>query len=83
MKGVAKVAVSLPIETLKALERVRTRLRRTRSAAVTEAVEKWLAGEQVGEDDKRYAEGYLRRPERSDEVAGVAAAVTSGWEPWE
>jgi metal-responsive CopG/Arc/MetJ family transcriptional regulator len=83
MKGVAKVAVSLPIETLRSLERVRKKSRRTRSAAVTEAIERWLATEEVGEADKRYVEGYLRQPERTDEPAAIAGAVVQGWEKWE
>jgi transcriptional regulator of met regulon len=83
MKNVAKVAVSVPTNTLKSLERARRRLRMTRSAVVTEAIERWLAAEQIGEDDKRYVEGYLRQPERSDEVAAIAGSVVRGWEPWE
>jgi hypothetical protein len=83
MKNVAKVAVSLPIETMKSLERARIRLRKTRSAAVTEAVEAWLRGDGVGADDRRYVEGYLRHPESGGENAAVAEAVTATWEAWE
>lgn len=60
MKRVAKVAVSIPVETLRSLERVRKKARRARSAAVTEAIERWLAA------DRRYDEGYLRQPEHAD-----------------
>jgi metal-responsive CopG/Arc/MetJ family transcriptional regulator len=83
MKSVAKVAVSLPVDTLKALERVRVRLRKTRSGAVTEAIERWLQTEEVGDDERRYLEGYLRHPERAEEGAALATAVTATWEPWE
>jgi metal-responsive CopG/Arc/MetJ family transcriptional regulator len=83
MKSVAKVAVSLPIETLESLERVRARLRKTRSGAVTEAIERWLQAEEVGADERRYLEGYLRYPERVDAAATVAGAVVATWEPWE
>ena len=83
MKNVAKVAVSIPIDILRSLERTRARLRKTRSAAVTEAIETWLRGEEVGEDDRRYVEGYLRHPESSGESAAVAEAVVKTWEPWE
>ena len=81
MKGV-KVAVSVPTETLRLLERARTRLRKTRSAVVTEAIERWLAAGEVGDDDRRYVQGYLRQPEPSAEVASVASAVVQSWEPW-
>ena len=83
MKNVAKVAVSIPRETLRSLERARARLRKTRSAAVTEAIQKWLATEEMGEDDRRYVQGYLRRPEQSAEIAAVAEAVTATWERWD
>lgn len=83
MKNVAKVAVSIPIGTLKSLERTRARLHKTRSAAITEAIESWLKGEVVGEDDRRYVEGYLRHPEPSSESAAVAEAVIATWEAWE
>ena len=81
MKSVAKVAVSLPVSTLKSLERVRLRLKKTRSGAVTEAIEQWLASEEIGEDERRYVEGYLKHPERAD--SATATAVVAGWEPWE
>ena len=83
MKGVAKVAVSIPVETLRSLERVRKKARRTRSAAVTEAIERWLAAEEMGEADRRYVEGYLRQPEHADEQASLAKAALQTWEKWE
>ncbi|MBI4957441.1 MAG: ribbon-helix-helix protein, CopG family [Myxococcales bacterium] len=83
MKSVAKVAVSLPVATLRSLERARARLHKTRSAAVTEAIEHWLGSAEVGEDDRRYVEGYLRCPETSRESAVIAAAAVASWEPWE
>jgi len=83
MKNVAKVAVSIPLQTLRALERARLRLRKTRSAAVTEAIEQWLNAEEVSEADRRYVEGYLRQPEQNADVAAVAAAVAATWERWD
>jgi hypothetical protein len=50
---------------------------------VTEAVERWLQAEDVGDEERRYLEGYLRHPERTAENAGVAGAVVATWEPWE
>ena len=82
MKNVAKVAVSIPLQTLRALERARVRLRKTRSAAVTEAIEQWLNAEEVSEADRRYVEGYLRQPEQNADVAAVAA-VAATWERWD
>lgn len=83
MKAVAKVAVSLPLNTLKSLEKARRRLKKTRSAVVTEALQRWLEAEQLGDDDKRYVEGYLKTPEATSDTEAVATAVTAGWEPWQ
>ena len=82
MARVAKIAISIPADTLKGLERARARLRKTRSAAVTEAIDEWLRGGEVDREDERYVRGYLKHPEHDDATA-VAAAVVETWEPWE
>lgn len=83
MKNVAKVAVSLPDHTFRSLERARLRLHKTRSAAVTEAIQCWLNVDQVSKEERAHVEGYLRHPERTDETAAIAAGATGAWEPWE
>ena len=83
MTTVTKVAISIPVETLRSLERARARLRKTRSAVVTEAVERWLSSEAMGNDDARYVQGYLRTPEQPGGGAEVALAAVASWEPWE
>ena len=83
MKAVAKVAVSFPVGTLRSLERVRARLKKTRSGAVTEAVERWLSTEEVGDKDRSYVEAYLRQPEHAADAAATAGAVIATWESWE
>jgi len=82
MQLVAKVAVSIPRTTLRSLERVRKRLHRSRSAVVTLALDRWLREQEFGSEDQRYVRGYLEVPERTDEVAAVAAAAAAEWEPW-
>ena len=82
MTNVAKVAVSIPAATLKSLEKARLRLRKTRSAVVTEAIEHWLRAGEVGADDQIYVTGYLRQPEQTGSTAEIAAAVVETWEPW-
>ncbi len=79
----AKVAVSLPADTLRSVERVRRKVGLTRSAVFQEAVEFWLRRHLIEGDDRTYVEGYLRRPERSDEVEAIAGAATAAWEPWD
>ena len=77
----AKVAVSLPEGTLAALDRLRHRRQQSRSAAVTEAIEAWLRAQLVTEEERRYAAGYLRHPEKLDETVAIARAVVESWEP--
>jgi len=85
MKKTAKVAVSIPIPMFRSLERARRRLGKSRSAIVTEALEKWLRAGALGESDRKYVEGYLRRPETAEEVAvseALAVDAMATWEPW-
>ncbi len=81
MRTTAKVAVSIPIDTLKSLDRESRRLKQSRSAVVTRAIRAWLRENAASEQDNEYVEGYLRQPEISS--ADAAAAVVSTWEPWE
>jgi len=84
MNNVAKVAVSLPVRTLRGLEAARRRLGRSRSAIVALAVDEWLTTHgEPSDDDRRYAEAYLRHPEPTADLAAVATAATALWEPWE
>jgi metal-responsive CopG/Arc/MetJ family transcriptional regulator len=78
----AKIAISMPLATLRSLEHARRRLGRSRSALITEAVEAWLHAREVSEADRQYVEGYLRRPEPSREAASIAAAAVAAWESW-
>ena len=81
MKHSAKIVVSIPAGILASLERARRRLGKSRSAAVTLAVQQWLRAQGSGQDDQRYTEAYLRDPEASGETAALAAAVTATWKP--
>ena len=80
---IAKVAISLPATTLRALERERVRLGKSRSSLVAMAIETWLGRRGADADDQRYVEAYLRRPERNEEIEAIAEAATKSWEPWE
>jgi metal-responsive CopG/Arc/MetJ family transcriptional regulator len=85
MKLTAKVAVSIPTATLRSVERVRRRLKRSRSAIVAEALDAWLRARELSEADRRYVDGYLRQPETPDEVAvteALAMDAMTSWEPW-
>ena len=83
MSTCTKIAVTVPTSTYDAVERVRRRLGKSRSAAVAIALHEWLRGLEASEADRRYIEAYLRQPERVDEVRAIAAQATAHWAPWE
>lgn len=78
-----KIAISVPAATLAVVERVRRRLGKSRSAAVSLALEEWLRNVDMSDADRRYIEGYRRQPEALDEIEAVAAEATSHWGAWE
>ena len=83
---VAKIAVTVPRETLLAVEKRRRVLGVTRSAVVTAALEAWLADETMTAEERQYLLSYLRAPETNAELRdahAVARAVAATWEPWE
>jgi metal-responsive CopG/Arc/MetJ family transcriptional regulator len=83
MTKVAKIAVSLPETTMRALERERKRQGRSRSALVAEAIEGWLATQRVGAVDEAYVRGYLEQPEARSPLVAVAREAIEEWESWE
>lgn len=82
---VAKVAVTVPEDTLRAVEKRRRVLGMSRSAVVSAALESWLADQAMTAEERRYVVAYLKEPETSDEVretTAVGAAAMAGWDPW-
>jgi Arc/MetJ-type ribon-helix-helix transcriptional regulator len=79
----AKVTVTIPTDTLASVERACRRLRKSRSAVVSEALAEWLQPKGVSEADRKYAEGYLRIPESAAETEAFAAASVAEWDRWE
>lgn len=83
---VAKVAVSVPAETLRAVEARRRVLGLSRSAVVAAALESWLADEAMTAEERRYVAAYLKQPESVTELregSALGAAGVAGWEPWD
>jgi metal-responsive CopG/Arc/MetJ family transcriptional regulator len=75
-RSAAKIAISLPDELYRALEGVRRKSGKTRSAVVQEAVRDWLHRQLRGDLVREYEAGYRRRPESSEEIeAALATAV--------
>lgn len=82
---VAKVAVTVPEDTLRAVEKRRRVLGMSRSAVVSAALESWLADQAMTAEERKYVVAYLKQPETVEEVretTAIGAAVMTGWEPW-
>ena len=82
---VAKVAVTVPEDTLRAVEERRRVLGMSRSAVVAAALESWLADQAMTAEERRYVVAYLKQPETVEELretTAVGAAVMAGWDPW-
>jgi hypothetical protein len=82
---VAKVAVTVPEDTLRAVEKRRRVLGMSRSAVVSAALEAWLADQAMTAEERRYVVAYLKQPETADEVretTATGAAVMAGWDSW-
>ncbi|MAF51981.1 MAG: hypothetical protein CL694_03055 [Chloroflexi bacterium] len=82
----AKIAISLPDETLGAIERERKASGESRRTNVLRAVERHLKAESEAEQEARYIQGYLDNPETLEDVEGfiqlgLAALADMPWEP--
>ena len=74
-KGAMKVAVSLPAELYRAVEQVRQKSGRTRSAFMQDALRHWLRHQAEAALVREYEAGYRRRPEGAREVKAAEAAA--------
>ena len=79
-----KMAVSIPDDLYRALERARRRHGKSRSAVVQAALKQWLRRETELGLVREYEEGYRRQPETATEVyvAEATAARLFGDEDW-
>ncbi|MFC1946559.1 ribbon-helix-helix domain-containing protein [Chloroflexota bacterium] len=84
MKKSAKVAISLPEDTLKAIEKERKARAESRSEFFRRAVEEYLKQEKESKEIDAYIRGYTTIPESVEEVeaihqAGVNILVEEPW----
>jgi metal-responsive CopG/Arc/MetJ family transcriptional regulator len=83
-KTATKIAVSLPEDLYRAVERARKKSGRSRSGVMQDALRYWLERQEEAPLVREYEAGYRRKPEGKREVkAAKAAAVrllaTSEW----
>ena len=65
----AKIAISLPEETLQSVEKQRLATGLSRSEFFRRVVEEYLRLVKEREDVEQYIQGYLKYPERKEEIA--------------
>ena len=80
-----KIAISLPNELLRKVERLRKQTGESRSAVFRRAVELVFDEQQRAARVAAYVEGYRKHPETADEVEAAEAAAMEllAEEPWE
>jgi metal-responsive CopG/Arc/MetJ family transcriptional regulator len=70
-----KIAVTIPEEQMRAVERIRREQRIPRSRVIQRALSFYLAQAGLADDVRAYEEGYRRKPERSDAGGAYARAA--------
>jgi len=80
----SKIAITIPDEQMRTLERVRRKQRLPRSRVVQQALSFYFAHAGHAEDVRAYEEAYRRKPEQESESGsyGRAAAEVLGGEDW-
>ena len=71
MIGSAKIAISLPMEDLKRIEKIRKELKAQRSTVIDMAIRFWLDNMDKQKIIKQYEEGYRQHPESVEEVKAM------------
>jgi metal-responsive CopG/Arc/MetJ family transcriptional regulator len=70
-----KVAVSIPNDLYREVERARKKSRKSRSAVMQDALRSWLKQEAQAVLVREYEAGYRKRPESRREVKAAEAAA--------
>ncbi len=84
MGKVAKVTISMPAETLEAVERERGARGETRSEFFVHAVEEYLRRERERRDDEDYVRSYQQCPGTAEERAWAEYGLKMlAEQPWE
>ena len=83
-KPAAKIAISIPADLYRAVEKVRRKTDRSRSSILQEALRHWLAQQRQALLIRRYEDGYRASPESRREVqaAQATSAELLSFEEW-
>jgi metal-responsive CopG/Arc/MetJ family transcriptional regulator len=75
MAETRKIAISIPGDLMRRVERLRKKTGESRSAFIRRAIEGALAQKDHRALVARYQEGYIRHPETSGEITGADASA--------
>ena len=78
---ITKIAISLPSETFKLVERARHKKHLARSSVVREALELWLRQKSEQELEEQYVNGYKQKPENVADVEKLFQTGLSSFTP--
>lgn len=68
-----KIAISLPTEDLKRIEKIRKESGTQRSSLIDEAIRFWLKNRDKEKMIEQYEQGYRHHPESMDEIKALEA----------
>lgn len=80
-----KIAISLPADLVKELERTMKKTGESRSAVIRHLIEKALMQDEMDIRVKQYIDGYMKHPETDEEKKFTKATSTKAFEEesWE
>ena len=81
----AKIAISIPNQLVRLIEKERRKTGETRSAFIRRAIRLMFQGKEHMLQVSEYVEGYRCRPETEEEIAAAEASASEllAGEPWE
>ena len=75
-----KIAISLPTQDLKRIEKIRKESGEQRSALIDTAIRFWLDNREKDKMIKQYEAGYRHNPESIDEIKAMEALSADAFE---
>ncbi|MFA5975800.1 MAG: hypothetical protein WC859_06480 [Elusimicrobiota bacterium] len=80
MEKVVKTAIAIPQVEYKQIEILRVQMGKTRSQLLMEAFRAWLLQREEAEMEAKYRAGYLKHPEKPQEIKPLTRAGLAAWE---
>lgn len=77
-----KVAVSIPGDLYRAVERSRKKSGKSRSTIVQDALRRWLKEQKEAREAVIYLNGYSRLPESRREIKEAETMARDSWAEW-